>query len=175
MTTKMLTLALAAAVTLASGAIAQTTPTKLITGDQTFANKVISTGLLEVGLGKLALQKSSNASVKTVAQMMIDDHSKANDQLAQIMSTKGITASQTMLPEHQKDYDRLAALSGSEFDREYKQLNIAGHQDAVKEFQQNLTTLQDPELRTFDKDTLPTLQHHLKMSEDLDLSGSAAK
>ena len=45
----------------------------------------------EVELGKLATQKASSEKVKQFGQRMVDDHSKANDQLKQVASQENIT------------------------------------------------------------------------------------
>ena len=150
-------------------AFAQQGATKLIAGDEQFANKVISTGNLEVSLGKIAVEKSSNQQIKDLGKMMVDEHGKANEQLSTLMQSKGATPSKTLLPDHQKDLDRLSALSGPEFDREYKQAMIAGHQATIADFQQQLTTLSDADLKKFATDTLPALQKHLDMAQKVDL------
>src|SRR6476469_9731521 len=59
--------------------------------DQTFVTKAAQGGLAQVQLGTLATQKAANADVKAFGQQMVDDHSKANDELKQLASSKGIT------------------------------------------------------------------------------------
>ena len=51
----------------------------------------METDLAEIQLGQLALQKSTNPKVRQFAQKMVDDHSKANDQLRQVASANGLT------------------------------------------------------------------------------------
>jgi putative membrane protein len=60
------------------------------TSDQSFVKEAAEGGLAEVELGQLATEKTSNPEVKRFAQRMINDHSKANDQLKQIAVQKGI-------------------------------------------------------------------------------------
>lgn len=169
MSTKTLALALAAGLVCGGAVLAQATGAiQLVAGDQTFANKVVSVGIEEVGLGQLA-SKSANPSIKQFGDQMVSDHSKANDQLSSILQQKGVTASHEMLPEQKAEYDRLAALSGAEFDREYKKAMIDGHTKVIADFKENLSTLNDSDLRQFAKDTLPKLQHHLSMAQDIDI------
>ena len=62
----------------------------LSAGDRKFLNEAADGGMAEVELGKLALQKAADAGVKKFGQRMVDDHSKANDQLRQLAAGKGV-------------------------------------------------------------------------------------
>src|SRR6478752_4266366 len=54
-------------------------PAQVTEEDTEFAVMAADAGMTEVELGKLALSKSSNADVKKYAQMMVDDHTAANN------------------------------------------------------------------------------------------------
>ena len=69
----------------------QTTATSTVpAADMAFAETATGSGKAEVELGKLATQKASDQSVKMFGQRMVDDHSKADDQLMKIALTKKI-------------------------------------------------------------------------------------
>lgn len=59
--------------------------------DKKFIMEALHGGMMEVELGKMAVDKASSADVKQFAQRMVDDHSKANDELMQLASQKGIS------------------------------------------------------------------------------------
>jgi len=59
--------------------------------DATFVREAAMTGMKEIEASRLALEKSQNADVRTLAQMMIDDHGKASAELKQIARDKGMT------------------------------------------------------------------------------------
>jgi putative membrane protein len=63
----------------------------LSSADREFIMKAADGGMAEVELGRLAVNKASNSDVKAFGQRMVDDHSKANDQLMQLAQTKGVT------------------------------------------------------------------------------------
>jgi len=99
----VLTLVAAAVVALPLGAGAQQpSTTKPSTGapaksgltaaDRKFIMDAARGGLAEVELGKLAAQRASSDAVKQLGQRLADDHSKANDELKDLASKKGVTA-----------------------------------------------------------------------------------
>src|SRR5689334_5346937 len=59
--------------------------------DHAFMTAAAQGGTAEVELGKLAKDHGSNDAVKNFGQHMIDDHSKANDELKDLASKKGVT------------------------------------------------------------------------------------
>lgn len=132
----------------------------------TFVKKAAVAGLTEVETGKLALQKSRDPTIRSFAQRMVDDHSKANTELANIAAAKGIDAPKKPDAEHQAMIDALASKSGAEFDREYSQHMKMDHSKAIALFESGSKTT-DPELSGFAKKTLPTLKEHKKLAEKL--------
>src|SRR4051794_35989548 len=83
---RLLFLALAGVSSAAMAADAERTPPDLTT----FVKKAAQDGMTEVEVGKLALTKSQDPAVRGFAQKMVDDHSKANAELAQIAAAKGV-------------------------------------------------------------------------------------
>src|SRR5687767_647202 len=55
--------------------------TALSVDDQSFMRKATESGLSEVKLARLAMEKSKSDEVKGFAQRLYDDHTKANDEL----------------------------------------------------------------------------------------------
>jgi putative membrane protein len=64
--------------------------------DKKFVMEAAHGGMMEVELGKLATQKAMSDDVKQFGQRMVDDHSKANDELMQLASSKGIMMNHSM-------------------------------------------------------------------------------
>jgi len=144
---------------------AQATASTTMKNDQSFVTKAAEGGLAEVELGKLAAQKASSPDVKNFAQRMVDDHSKANDELKSIASQKNITLPTAMSAKDKADYNRFSKLSGAAFDRAYMQHMLSDHRTDISEFQYEARSGQDSDVRGFASKTLPTLQEHLKMAE----------
>jgi putative membrane protein len=124
--------------------------------------------MTEVELGKVALEKASSDPVKQFAQKMIDDHSKANEDLKQLASKENINVSDSLDSKHQSRVEKLSKLSGADFDRAYIKDQLKDHQQDVQEFQQEAQRGSDPDVKSFASKTLPVIKEHLSMAKDLD-------
>ena len=67
----------------------------------------------------------------------------------------------------------LETLPEPEFDRAFVKHMIAGHQKAIREFENASATLQDADLRDYADDTLPVLRKHLERAQELQMKISA--
>lgn len=131
--------------------------------DAEFSTKAASGGMAEVELGKLALSKSNDAKVKEFATMMVNDHGKANEELKSIAKMKNITLPAALDDEHQKKMDDLNKKTGKDFDKDYVQAMIDGHQSTLKLMQDEAKDGKDADLRAFAAKTAPIVQAHLDM------------
>jgi putative membrane protein len=144
-----------------------TSTSKLSATDHKFVMEAAVGGMEEVQLGQLAAQKAMDPEVKNFGQHMVDDHSKANTQLMQLASQKGLTPPTTLPANKQKDMDKLNSLSGAAFDKAYIDMMVKDHKKDVAEFQKQAKNGKDADLKSFAATTLPTLQNHLKMVQDI--------
>jgi putative membrane protein len=142
--------------------------------DMEFANKAAGDGMAEVKLGELAQQNAEDDQVKQFGQRMVDDHSKANDELKSIAQQKGIDLPKDLPAEAQQAYDELQQKSGDEFDQAYMDLMVEDHQKAIDLFQQEAKSGKDADLQTFAEETLPTLEEHLDLAQQTQKQISAS-
>ena len=90
--------------------------------------------------------------------MMVKDHSAANGKLKALASAKGITLPAS-LSEFEQKTKELSGKSDSDFDKAYVDDMIEDHQRDIKEFEEAVKNLKDPQLKTFATETLPTLKN----------------
>jgi putative membrane protein len=138
----------------------------LLAADEAFVMKVAKGGMAEVELGKLAAEKASTDQVKKFGQRMVDDHSKANDELKALATSKSVTLPSEIGPEEKALRDRLMKLSGPAFDQAYMKAMVSDHVKDVNEFKMEAKSGKDPEVKAWAAKTLPTLEEHLKMARD---------
>ena len=143
----------------------ETADSKSSTGDSAWVTKVATGGMAEVELGKLATEKAASDEVKKFGQRMVDDHSKANNELKTLAQNKKITLPADIGPKEKALRDRLTKLSGAAFDRAYMQAMLADHRQDVAEFRKEANSGKDPDVKAFAAKTLPTLEEHLKMAQ----------
>jgi putative membrane protein len=139
----------------------------LTAADRTFIKKAAEGGQAEVELGQLAGQKASSEEVKKFGQRMVDDHTKTNDQLKQLASSKGVNVPEMPNAKDKATKARLSRLSGEQSDRAYMNDMVTDHTKDVAEFRQESKSAKDPEVKNFASQTLPTLQDHLKEARNI--------
>jgi len=145
----------------------QTGMANMTAQDRNFIMDAAMGGLQEVELGRMATQQGASDAVKQFGQRMVDDHSKANQELMSIAQGKGITLPTEMDEKHKKDVTKLSSLTGADFDREYGKMMLSDHRKDVSEFEKQSTRGTDADLKAFASKTLPTLKEHLQMAESL--------
>jgi putative membrane protein len=146
-----------------SPAGAETSPNSLSSRDRTFVMQAGQLSMMEVELGRLAVQRGSSAGVKQYGQEMVDEHTRANQELMQLVMQKQVELPTDMSTQNTALIDRLSGLSGRSFDTAYKQAMIDSHNQAIALFQAQSQQGQDPELKAWATQTLPNLQAHLEM------------
>ncbi len=135
--------------------------------DRKFAMEAAMGGMTEVELGRLATERGASDAVKQFGQRMVDDHSKANDDLKQWATTAGVTLPTALDAKHQAVVARMSRLSGAAFDRAYAKDMLKDHVKDVALFQREADHGADAGLKSFASSTLPTLQEHLRMARAL--------
>ena len=155
---------------------APATSGKLALADQRFVKEAAIVGMAEVELGKLAADKATTADVKQFGQRMVDDHSKANDELKSWASQNNVTLPADLDAKNKATRDRLSKLTGAAFDRAYMTAMVADHNADVAAFERASKTVKNTDLKAWVDKTLPTLQEHKKMAHDTRAKlGGAAK
>jgi putative membrane protein len=135
------------------------------TADQSFVMKAAQGGMAEVQMGQLAKDHGSSQAVKDFGQHMIDDHSKANDELKNLVSQKNVTLPTDLDAKDKATYDRLSKLNGAAFDKAYMRDMVNDHKKDVAEFQKEANSGKDPDVKAWASKTVPTLQNHRQMAE----------
>ena len=130
--------------------------------DSQFVTKAAQGNLAEVALGKLATEKGQSDDVKKFGQKMVDDHSKAQQDLEGVASKNNWNIPKDVSAEQKAEQQRLEKLSGAAFDRAYVQMMVKDHTKDVAEFKREAaSTSANSDLKDFATRTYPTLADHL--------------
>lgn len=141
--------------------------TKLDADSAAFLGQAQQGSMTEIELGQLALAKSANAEIQTFANQLIEDHSKASQEVGDLAVVKHAVLPNAITAEQQSTYNRLQNLSGATFDKEFIQANLKAHKDTIAAFQRQASGSPDMDVRTLANKTLPTLHMHLQMATDI--------
>nr|WP_312970967.1 DUF4142 domain-containing protein [Pseudomonas sp.] len=131
-----------------------------------FAEEASAKGIAEIETSKLALEKGSHAEVKKFAQTMIDDHTRANDELKALAKQKNLEVSNDAELMSKAKAMILQVRDGENFDKAYANNQVVAHEQAI-ELYQKAAASDDAEVSAWAKKTLPKLEHHLQMAKEL--------
>ncbi|MDQ3634032.1 MAG: DUF4142 domain-containing protein [Acidobacteriota bacterium] len=138
-----------------------TTESKVADDDgEKFMTEAAQGGMAEVKLGKLAAEKAQNPEVKAFGKLMVEDHSKANNDLKEVAKKKNFTLPTDVNEDQKESYDELAKLSGKDFDAKYVEMMVDDHKKDVNAFQEQADDGEDAAVKAFAAKTLPTLKSH---------------
>jgi len=157
--------------TTARGAAPETRPMTsqkpaLLAAHKEFALQAGRGGLAEVEIARVVVTRATRPEVRDFAQRLIDDHSRANQELENLANQKSITLPTTLDPAQQNLLDRMKTMGGAALDDTYLKEMIKDHEADSHLFERGQNA-QDPDLKAFAQRTLPTIQQHLEMAKRL--------
>jgi putative membrane protein len=129
--------------------------------DEKFIRCAADNGMMEVKLGQLALSKAISPEIKAASQRMIDDHSKANEELRSLAGRKNLAFPSSMSKMLEKKYDKLAKLEGKKFGKRYSKCMVHSHKKAVRFYKMEARKGKDAELKAWANGMVPTMEQHL--------------
>jgi putative membrane protein len=138
--------------------------------DEKFVKDAAMGGMMEVKLGEIAAKNAESADVKSFGELMVTDHSKANDELKALAESKGIKIPAKLDEKHQKMVDMMSKKTGAAFDKAYIKDMVKDHITDVKEFATASEKAGDADIKAFAGKTLPTLKEHLKKAREVNKS-----
>jgi putative membrane protein len=124
--------------------------------DKNFMINAAKGGMMEVDGGKMAAMNSQNAEVKKFGSRMMNDHSKANDELRAIATRKGMGLPSTKSGMSWKS------------DKNYMDMMVKDHVADLAEFRQEAKSGSDPEVKRFAEKTSMVIEKHLALAKELD-------
>jgi putative membrane protein len=142
-----------------------------------FIKEAASSDMFEIQSSQLAVQRATDEKVKTFAQQMITDHTKTSTEMKGMVQAGTVKAEipTAMLASHQKMLDKLNGLNGADFTKQYLDDQVTAHKDAVSLFQRYGKGGDNEPLKTWATTTLPALEHHHQMAQDLDKQNDEKK
>jgi putative membrane protein len=136
-----------------------------------FVKQAAMSDMFEIQSSQLAEQKADDAQTKSFAQKMVTDHTKTSSEVKAMVSSgkvKGVDLPTDMSSSQKSMLDKLKGLNGKDFTKQYHSDQVSAHKDAVSLFERYGKGGDNEDLKAWANKTLPDLQGHLKMAQDLD-------
>lgn len=132
--------------------------------NQSFVTQASSSNSFEIQAGAIAMIKAQNAAVKHYGEHMVTDHTAVGNEMKSLAAGKGWMIDAALQPKEQQNLQKLNNLDAASFDREFMQIMVMSHQDAVNLFSNAAGDMgvPDADLRAFAGAKLPSLNAHLQ-------------
>lgn len=143
--------------------------------DAEFVAEAAAINMEEIELGELAQEKGTSQHVKDLGKMMVDEHTKALNDLKALAEQKGITIPSSLTEDGQDAYNDLNEETGKDFDKEYANMMVKGHEKAIDKFEKASSDADDMDIRNWAASMLPALHTHLEHSKKCKEKCDAAK
>lgn len=134
-----------------------------------FMEQATYSSLYEISLGDLALQKATDSEVLAFAELMISEHTKANNELAVLASHKEIPLPDTMDVNRQAAYLSISQDPPIVFDKKYIDAIMSNHNSAIAKYDSASKFVEDGEVRDWAARQIPVLKSHLERARELDV------
>ena len=129
--------------------------------DAQFLVNAAEINLEEIKLGQLAQEKGNASHIKELGKMMEDAHTKSLAELIALAKTKIITIPTSPTDNAMDAFKKLDAKSGNNFDKEYADMMVSGHKDAISTFEKASENCEDADIKNWASTMLPDLRKHL--------------
>jgi putative membrane protein len=132
-----------------------------------FMRKAAEAHLADLDMARVAKMHSQNGAVRSYAGLILKEHQESLEDLTKLMRAKNIVRPQTLDGATKQDIGRMASLSGSEFDREFINMMVAGHEKTLELFRGVSVTAHDTDVQDYVDATIPKLDKHLRKAQEL--------
>lgn len=141
--------------------------------DEKILAAMAQANIAEIEAGKLAQSKSQNDQVKSFAQQMIDDHTKALNDVQAVAQQKGVTLPTEPDARHKAMATKLQAMSGEAFDKAYiANAGVADHKKVYSMLISDEKRAKDPDVKAAAAKMAPVVEQHLKSAKQLSTAKS---
>jgi len=119
----------------------------------------------EVQLSQFVQQRAQDQQVKQLAQMLIQEHQQAEQQLRQVAQSMGVNLTNQLKPHQQAELQEFQQKQPDEMERAYLFCNVADHHKEILQYSWAERNAQNAQLKQYIEQTVPHLRQHLRHTE----------
>lgn len=137
--------------------------------DAQFMNMAAKANMTEAHLGQMAEAQAAKKEIKDFGQKLSDDHTSAYEALTVLANKTGDNIPKAIT--RTKTIDSLAHLKGKSFDRAFLTDEVQSHKTVLAAFKNEAEHGENPDIKAWAKNMIPTLEGHLQTAETLAKAG----
>lgn len=137
-------------------------------GDQAMMKKLAQSNMAEVASAEFARTRSTDMHILKFADLMIEDHTKAQKDLADIAGNTDMELPKQTDAAHGDVLMKMQPMvENADFDRAYKDQTVEDHMAAQNLLKQISANAKNADFKALAKKLTPAIDQHLKMSKAL--------
>jgi putative membrane protein len=138
--------------------------------DKDFMLEAAKGGMMEVEAGRMAQEKATNKKVKELADMIVRDHTQANQELKSLATSKNVMLPDSLDTDMKEHLESMRKMKGKDFDKHYISMMKDDHKDDIDKFEKAANNVSDADVKAFAAKTLPVLRTHRDSVESVSKS-----
>lgn len=132
-----------------------------------FMTEAADARMMDIEMGKLAMEKGTTAAIKQYGQLMITEQTKMLQDLRVLAASKNIILPNKLSDKSAGTLEDLKEKSGVEFDDEFMERMKKDHKDDVDEFD-DATDFADRDVKKFAETYVPVVESHLDKIREIE-------
>jgi len=136
--------------------------------DKAFLRSAAEADMTEAHVGKMAQGKSSADAVKNFGQSLVQDHTKAYEELTALANKTGADIPKGIDVRRIRAIGELTREKGPAFDRSLAAHEVQDHRKTLAEFKREADKGQSADVKAYAQKMIPTLEEHLRKAEELE-------
>ena len=138
--------------------------------DRMFLARASECNLSEIAAAKIAVDKDISAGARSFAQMLIENHTRAQEEVQKLAGAASIVVPAEPDTKHMTKASKLNSLTGAAFESRFLDEQKRDHAEAILMFKKEMREGSDLSIRAFAEKTLPTLKRHAEMVKQLSMN-----
>lgn len=134
--------------------------------DSAFITEAMRGDNAEVSIGQLAQAQGTSSKVKDFGRLLVDDHGSHKQELKTLAATAGVPVTDEPSAEGKANLEKLKALSGADFDKQFKAMMIEDHTKDIAKYERQAAS-SEAQTAALAQKTLPVLRKHLDAANGL--------
>jgi putative membrane protein len=135
--------------------------------DREFMARVTEANKAEIEAGSTASTKGLTDSVRQYGQLMVTEHTMAENSLDSLANVLGVTLADTLSAEHQALKQMLNNTTGYAFDTLYIGSQLRDHQKVIGFFNNEISNGSHPSVKGYANRYLPHIQMHYQRADSI--------